>query len=178
MNKQRIASLLAQGIKPTDVASIVGCTPSYLTQLAKDPEFQHILSETQTNTSVQVAEEEHLNDKYVVAEHRALDAVVSNLSLMEPREQIKALEVISKRQTERQKTSALAKAASENNNQPRIVVQLNMPSHAIPEMTLSANNEVVSIGNRALAPMDSRSVEAMFHRKQIEDSKPITIEDL
>jgi hypothetical protein len=42
--KERILKLLAQGIKASDITGIVGCTASYVSQLANDDAFKEQLA--------------------------------------------------------------------------------------------------------------------------------------
>ena len=167
--KARIAHFLAQGFKPAQIASIVGVSPAYISQLGKDPSFSHLFAEEQTKIleSTDLEEEERLNNKYLAAEHLLLDNLTGNAALMDPRDQIKALEVVASRQEKRQDRIARLRLPTQSsviNN----IVQIGIPGHALPEYHVNTDGEIVSIGNRLMAPMSSDGVKNLF--TQMKDS--------
>ena len=81
--QDRIAGLLVQGMKPAMVATIVGCDPSYISQLLKDGAFlyhlQELNKELEDGEAIGEASAEDrkqetlfLADKMLAAEHHAL----------------------------------------------------------------------------------------------------------
>lgn len=161
--KARIAHFLAQGFKPAQIASIVGVSPAYISQLGKDPSFSHLFAEEQTKVleSTDLEEEERLNNKYLAAEHTLLDSISSSAALMDPRDQIRALEVVASRQEKRQDRIARLRLPTQSpvvNN----IVQIGIPVHALPEYHVNTEGEIVSIGNRLMAPMSSDGVKNLF----------------
>lgn len=162
----RIIKLLAQGLKPLQVASIVGCTPAYLSQLHKDQGFKERLEGELALAALSdtVKEDEYLQNKYLAAEHALLDSLTANATLMEPRDQIRALEVVSTRAL-KVRTPATPQSITQNNQ-----VNLYLPAHSLslPEVTLNSEREIVAIDNKPMAPLSSEAVKGLF--KELKES--------
>jgi hypothetical protein len=160
MNITRIATLLASGLKPANVASIVGCSPARISQLAKESEeFRNLLALKEAEAQKDDIEETALSTKYHAAEHALLDQVLSMAPVSELRDVVGALRVVAERQ-EKVKTRLNPIVQS----QPIInqIVQINIPSHALPEVVLTKDYEVVSVDNLNLAPLTSQGVTNLF----------------
>lgn len=160
--KTRIAQFLAQGFKPAQVASIVGVTPAYISQLAKEPGFaeSYQLACSAVVSSTDFAEEDRLNNKYLAAEHLLLDSLTGNAAMMDPRDQIKALEVVATRQEKRQ--DRLARLRMPERTATQNVINISLPQHALPELQINSDGEIVAIGQRLMAPMSSNGVKNLF----------------
>jgi transcriptional regulator with XRE-family HTH domain len=184
-NKARIASYLAQGLKPSQVCSIVGVTAAYISQLLKeasanaDCEFARLLKEYSTKEEEAFSEDKALTNKYMSIEHKVLDAIESQMSFAELPALTRTLEVIANRQEKR--LQRLTAPRDPNGTVIHNVIQLTIPAHAIPEHVISSNKEVVAIGNQQLAPLSADGVKSLF--SQIQASKqavlaaPVTIEN-
>jgi len=171
MNIERITTLLASGLKPTHVASIVGCTPSYISQLAKDSEeFRNMLELKNAEVEEKDVEEIALTAKYHAAEHALIDQVMTLLHGAELRDVTNTLKVISERQDKvKARVNPVISTGSVINN----IVQINIPQHALPELTLTKNHEVISVNDINLAPLTSEGVSNLFNdmRKNKEKEK-------
>lgn len=160
MNKDRIASLLAQGLKPSHVATIVGITPARISQLAKDdPEFQNLLALRTSEAESTDIEEKALGAKYHAAEHQLLDQVLAMAPVSELRDVTAALRVVAERQ-EKMKTRQNPIQSQQAVIQQ--VIQISIPLHALPEVALSKEREILSVDNRNLAPLSSTAVTNLF----------------
>ena len=160
MNLERITTLLASGLKPSQVASIVGISPARISQLAKEnEEFQTLLSAQEAEIAEKDIEEINLTSKYHAAEHALLDQVLSMAPVAELRDVTAALRVVA----ERQDKAHLRKNPIQQ-SQPVLqqVIQLNIPTHALPEVYLSRQKEIISIDDRSLAPLNSEGVTKLF----------------
>lgn len=160
--RTRLIKLLSQGILPVQAAKIIGCTPAYISQLSKDPEFKASLEVelARLDQEDEAPEQEILSNKYLAAEHALLDSVIGSAALMDPRDQIRALEVISNRAIQHKKISNPVPnqtSLTQNN-----VVVLQLPSHSVPEIKVNDNNEIIAIDNRPMAPMTSTGVRNLF----------------
>lgn len=165
MTKQeKIAKLLAQGLKPAQVASIVGCTPAYLSQLSKEEAFKQLLAQeiASANTVSDLAEEELLNTKYLAAEHALLNQITESVALMEPRDQIRALDVISARQGRQADRLARLRLPQQQALTMNNYVQLTLPVHSVPEYKINAEGEIISIDNQPMAALSSQAVKQLF----------------
>lgn len=185
--QDRIAGLLVQGMKPAMVASIVGCDPSYISQLLKDEAFlyhlQELNKELENGDAVEDASPEDrkqetlfLADKMLAAEHHALDKILKEMPYLSGRDAIVALDVIGKR-----KDATLAQAFGPKGILPSatpalghttVQVTLTVPNICIPELTLSSNNEIISIGERSVAAMPTATLKQMLAKA---DEPPLEV---
>ena len=76
MNIERITTLLASGLKPSNVASIVGCSPARISQLSADPHFQNLLAAKVAEAEESDVEEKTITAKYIAAEHILLNQII------------------------------------------------------------------------------------------------------
>jgi hypothetical protein len=177
MNKLRVAKLLASGIAPAQVASIVGCAPGRISQLLKLPEFELIYKE-QLSLVEASPEESLLDTKYNAAEQALVTQVMEMAPVSELRDVTAALRVIAER-NDRKKQRELPVPNGMVNNVIQTVVQISLPSHAIPTRTIemTAQNEVISVGEQNLAPLPSDQVISLFSnmKKEGEHHEPKAI---
>lgn len=184
--QERIIGFLAQGLKPAQVASIVGCTPAYISQLLGEEGPEGFKEELQGKVKELVAsgdiEETTVSSKYLSMEHRLLQTIQDRLGEAEFPALVNALKVVGERQEKR----ALRKAGllhPQGSHITQNIVQISVPAHTLPEFKLNNNLEVTSIGNRVMAPMSSQAVRALFaakkpavdnaqHQNVIEHEKP------
>lgn len=160
MQNPRILDLLAQGVKPMQVLTIIGCTPQYLKSLLEDEEFKTDLEKKQTEYFKEADEDVVLSTRYLSLEHKILNTIEQQIGSAELRDNIKALEVVAKRQE-----SAKNRSGGVGEGNSRVVINtinLNLPAHAIPEYTLNSNKEVIAIGKTAMAPMTGNAVKNLF----------------
>ena len=160
MNIDRMTTLLASGLKPTQVATIVGCSPALLSQLARDnQEFKNLLAEKEAIAQEQDIEEVAITAKYHAAEHLLLNQVMAMAPVSELRDVVGALRVVAERQDKaKTRLNPIQGAQAITNN----IVQINLPAHALPELTLTKDNEVISVNNMNLAPLTSEGVTNLF----------------
>ena len=167
--RERILHYLASGIKPAQIATIVGCSPAYISQLLKTEEFQKELEDMLLQKPAD-AEETDLDNKYVSLEHQILKQIDLALVDAELPALTRALEVVAKRQDMRfsRKHPIQTTAFGGLNVQ---VVTLNLPAHAIPSpiIELNSKGEILAINNQNLAPMSSEGVKNLF--SQIVEAK-------
>lgn len=178
MTKQdKILNFLSQGFKPAQIASIVGVTPAYISQLVKEPSFQEQyksrLATIEAETDME--EEERLTNKYKAGEHVLLDSIIGQAPMMEHRDQIRALEVIAARQEKRAARLLAIKQGPQQAHQT--YVQINLPAHALPEVRMNEDNEITQIGTRLMAPMSSEGVKNLFTQMSV-DARINTIPEL
>lgn len=166
--QERIIGFLAQGLKPVQIATIVGCTPSYISQLLGDegPEgFKEAVKEkVQEFTANGTVEEDMVSAKYLSMEHKLIKTIEDRLCEAEFPHLVNALKVIGDRQEKR----AMRKAGLLN-PQPaaqQTIVQIMVPAHALPELQLNSKLEVVAIDNRIMAPMSSQAVKNLFQQRK------------
>ena len=160
MNHDRVINLLATGLKPAQVATIIGVTPARISQLAQEESFQLALAAKTEELSKTDIEEVSLNAKYHAAEVALVTQVLQMAPMSELRDVVGALKVVGERQDKRKLvTNPVPVGERVILNQ---VIQLTLPNHATPELILSGNREVIAIGDRQLTPMSSEGVTNLF----------------
>lgn len=161
MNPNRVADLLASGLKPSQVATIIGVTPARISQLLLEPDFKLLLTSKTIEMEKKDVEEVSLSAKYSAAEHALVNQVMEMAPTSELRDVTAALRVVGERQ-ERMKTRITPiKSGDIINN---TIIALSLPSHALlmPAMEITKQGEVISIGDRTLAPLSSTAVTGLF----------------
>jgi len=171
MNEERVINLLASGLNANQVSTIVGCTPARISQLLKDESFALKLRAKEIETNAGDIEEISLTAKYHAAESALIKQVMEMAPLAELRDVTAALRVVGERRIQKE----IAKNPSPLGGTPvyNTVIQLSLPNHALPEIAITKQREIISIGERNLAPMTSTGVTNLF--KQIEDNKTNSI---
>lgn len=169
-SKDKIALLLAQGLSGSNVASMVGCTPAYISQLLKDESFKEKVYALRETEVPKKTDDELLATKYESMEHRLLGAMEASLENADLRDITNALKVVAERQNAREKRRIPANTA--NNTTNIQVVQIALPHQVIPTLTLNSKNEVVAIDNKPMAPMTSHSVAKLFQDIQAKKEIP------
>ena len=169
MNIERVTTLLASGLKPSHVASIVGVSPARISQLmSSDKEFQDLLLKKNAEAEKEDIEEKALGSKYHAAEHLLLDQVLQMAPVSELRDVTAALRVVAERQ---EKFKTRMNPIVQSSSVLQTIVQISLPSHSLPapEITLTREREVMSIDARNLAPLSSTGVTNLFSKMRAEE---------
>lgn len=161
--RNRILNYLASGIKAAQVATIVGVSPGYISQLLKEESFKEEL-EALVLTKPADAEETDLDNKYVSLEHSILRGIEEAIPGAELPALARILDSVTKRQDMRfqRKFPSNPLGGAGVNVQ---VVQISLPAHSIPRepvVELNSQGEILAIDNKSLAPMTAESVKALF----------------
>jgi len=169
MNTQLALKYLALGLRPSQVASIVGVSPGRISQLLSLDSTKQFLAEAAI-LERESCEAEILEGKETAAKHLLLDAICSRQSEASFPELVKAYEVIS-----RVPASVNRILSPGQNVFSGTVVQISVPARAIPEIQITKDKEVIAIGDRALAPLPSGQVTNLFSRMRGEQNEQICI---
>lgn len=165
MNLDRIASLLASGIKPAQVATIIGVTPARISQLLSpetgSKELQNLIALKQASIEKEDIEESSISAKYTAAEHTLINQIIEMAPASELRDITAALRVVSERQEKMKARTLGTKAPASSVVQ---IVSVHLPSHALPtqDVTMTSQNEVIAIGEQTLAPLPATAVTNLF----------------
>lgn len=170
----RVARFLAQGLKPTQVASIVGITPARISQIVKEEGFNELLAAEAERYSIsddEVAARQLLANKYMAFEAKLLDTMDASVALMEPRDQIRALDVVIGRQAKMAAATAALRVPEHAANQT--IVNIMIPNHAVPEYQVNGNGEIIAIDNKPMAPLPAEGVKAMFAQMRAQKAQAL-----
>ncbi len=158
--QEAIAKYLAQGLKPSQVASLAGVTPAYISQLAKAEEFQQeIEARRAAQEGIPSEVEERIDNKYLALEDRLLDKISEAAEFAEGRDLSRFLEVVTNRHDKRIARQRPAQGQTIN------VVAISLPAHAAPEplnYQLNEQSQITAIGNRLMAPLSAEGVRSLF----------------
>lgn len=163
--RERIKKLLIGGLKASEIVSIVGCSPSYISQLLHEEDFRNEVEAGMIADQGEKKEEEHLDVRYQNTEHKLLTAMEASLVEASLSEISRALEVVGKRRDMRKQGLAPAPAGT---TFVQNVISLTLPAHAIqnhqPVVSLNNMQEIIAIDAKPLAPMSSIGVKNMFEQ--------------
>ena len=161
--RNRILSYLSSGIKPAQVATIVGCSPGYISVLLKEEAFITELND-RVLQKPEDAEEKDLDNKYISLEHNILKQVEDAIIGAELPALTRALEVVSKRQDLRMQRKMPVQHANALGTANFQFITVSLPNHALPPpvILLNEQKEILAINSKSLAPMSSDSVKGLF----------------
>lgn len=161
--RDRILSYLSSGIKPAQVATIVGCSPGYISQLLKEESFITELNDLVLQKP-EDAEEKDLDNKYISLEHNILKQVENAIIGAELPALTRALEVVAKRQDLRMQRKNPAQQSNPLGTSHFSFITVSLPNHALPPpvILLNEQKEILAINSKSLAPMSSDSVKGLF----------------
>ncbi len=153
--KTQIAEYLAQGYKASAVATMVGCSEAYISEIFKDDnEFRELLKSKMTEFTG-----ERINNKYNQLEEATLKSLnqVVGSEMLDVNDLTRVLESIAKI-----KNANKATVAPAHYTNPTVGITLVFPEHNIPKLVTDDNNRVVAIGDKTMLPMPARAVRAAF----------------
>jgi hypothetical protein len=155
----RIATLLASNLPANKVSAIVGLSPARISQIQTTEEYQNIFTEISAAAAEKNVEEEVISAKYLSAEHVLIDQVMQMAPSAELKDVTQALRVVAERQEKAatRKNPVHAGVVVHQN-----IVQLNLPTHALPEVVISNENEVIDVNGKNMAPLTAQGVESLF----------------
>lgn len=159
--RDRIINFLGKGYKPSHVASIVGCTPAYVTQICKEPEVKDKIEALKEESSGK-DEEASLTLKYAGVEHSILSAIENQLSYAELPALTRALEVIGNRQDKRHQRFNPTQPQQPGQGVHITMLNVTLPQHAAVGFQLSKEKEIIEMNGKELSPLSSDGVKSLF----------------
>lgn len=147
--KERIIALLGNNIAPAVVATAVGCSESYISQLLSDEtisaevsnlRFQHLQAASNRDGKADSIEDQLL-DKLEVALPM----------MMRPADILRAYSVVN----QAKRRGVAAPESAQINNQ---IVNLQLPKHAVVQFQLSGSKELIEVDGRELTTMTSANL--------------------
>ena len=165
MDQLAIIKYLAQGLPQEQVASIVGCTPGYISQLVSKADIQEQIEHHKKQYLVEKGQQEE-DKEYNNLEKQVRKHLLEQMPYADYKDLIKLVEVLNRRKEK--------PAAPQVNAMQVNVTVLNVPAAAVPEFAVNSNNEVIGVGETSLAPMSAKGVKDLFaeHKaKQEQEAK-------
>lgn len=160
--KDQIIHYLASGVKPAQVATIVGCTPGYISQLLGDTEFKEKLSAAIADQPANAVEAK-LDAKFESLEHSIVARMQDSLVDAELPALTKALHTVALVQDmkAKRKLPALAPTGGMTINYVTVALPAQF-AVASPVIEMNTQKEILSIDNQPLAPMSTEGVRGLF----------------
>lgn len=182
--KDRILKLLVSGYKQSDICGIVGCTPSYISQLMADEDFKAKVIAGMTEAAQENDEEVHLENRYQKLKHKILNNIEESLPNAELPQLVRALEVVDKVEDNTKRRKMPVPSAGNVINGTVHITNIALPAHALaapaPIVTLNEKSEIIAIDNKPLAPMSSTGVKNIFsqiQQKRVQDKVGKLLDD-
>lgn len=180
--QQKICLYDSKGLKPSQIASIVNVSESYISQLRKEQEYAEALAElarqaqpaSQEAEAAREAEEDsQLTLKYTATENKVLSIIEQQLPFAEFPMLVNALKVLGDRQEKRAARKShgaalaqLGRAAPGTVN----VIALQLPGHVMQqsaaEYEVNTQGQITAINGQVLSPMGSQGVKQLFATAQ------------
>lgn len=169
MNTQMALKYLALGLRPSQVASIVGVSPSRISQLLSCETTKAFLAKAAA-AQQQDQEVEVLENKEMAAKHMLLGAILERTGEASFMELARAYEIISRAPINRNPILSPGQ-----NIFSGTIVQISVPARSLPEIQITKDKEVIAIGERALAPLPAAQVTNLFSRMRGEQNEQICL---
>ena len=151
MDKRQIASLIAQGVGTSEIATVAGCEDSYISQLRNDPEILALMSEEQSTKKLKDVQ---FDEKLEAAEDRALDVITRNIPFANPQVALATFKVLNG--ATRRKHAAIV------DTPVSVTVNLTLPAALIPHYVLNNQREIVEVDGKTMASATPQTIEAVL----------------
>lgn len=157
---ERALSLLGSGVQAEKVASALGVTPSYVSQLLSDEDFATQVTQLRyENLSKHTQRDATYDDLEEQLQAKLMKSVPL---LIRPAEILAAIKIVNG--AKRRGVDSSTESIVQNN-----IVQLNMPVQIIQKFTTNIKNQVIQAGDQSLLTMQSSDL-----RKKVEEAPAIS----
>ncbi len=146
---ERALKLLGNGVSQEAVASALGVSPSYITQLLSIEEFADRVSELRYE---HLQKHNERDDSYDAIEDELIEKMRQSIPLMiRPMEILKGISVINA-------AKRRGSSTPESITNKSVQVSLVMPVQLIQKYTQNINNQVIAVSGQELVTIDSKSL--------------------
>lgn len=146
-NRDRILNMLGGGLDPSVVASAVGVTPAYISQLLAEPEFALAVAEKRT---IELTQAKSIDDKWDKYEDMLLEKLEDLIPYFStPKHIIDALKLVN---GAKRKTALNTNPVGQTGNN---YVTINMPVVLVKAYKITQAGGMVEVEGRSLKPMSS-----------------------
>lgn len=160
-----ILDLLSRGAGAADVARVVGCTASYVSQLQDQEDFARELAEKR---AAHIAERngrskkvQEIHDKYLGIEEILLDklSLQAKAGLLKPIEQMKLLQVVAGK---KEPASILNDAPGAGTGNVLNVTNISLPAMIAAKFVMNERNQIIGTENGvSFAPMSGNALKEL-----------------
>lgn len=146
-NRDKIKDMLGGGLQAHQVASAVGVTPAYISQLLAEPEFALAVAELRTKELTQSKE---IDDTYDSLERQALEKLQDLLPcFMNPKHIIDTLRFLNSAKRKTALTTGSQQIGNVN------IVKIDMPMILVDSYKINMAGGMVEVAGRSLRPLPS-----------------------
>lgn len=157
--KDKIAAYDAQGFKAVRIASILGVSASYISQVQAEQDYPTLLKEWKERIKI-AKEEEEREKSYIRLEDKVIAQVEESLPFAEFRDLTQMMQLLLNKKQKLSPTPGSIIHNTQNN-----VTFLSLPTSVLPaEIVLNAQKEILAVGDKTLAPMPSSGVRSLFDK--------------
>ncbi|WCD44258.1 putative small terminase [Polaromonas phage Tiera] len=161
--REQIMQYLAAGIPGARTATILGVSPSYISQCLADEDFMEELTKMKQEETAN-AVVSTLDTRYSALENDLVRSLLDDVPSMEVKEKIVLLREVAAVQEKRYlRKNPLIQPPSAPGTVT--IVNLMLPNHQIPappKVILNSESEIVAIEGQSMAPLSSDGVKNMF----------------
>lgn len=162
INKAQVKELLGTGLSVSVVASAVGCTDSYITQLLSDEEFAAEVAQLKV-VNLQAASKRDssinsLEDKILLK----LGRVIDENAIYKPRDLLSAFAIINRA------SRRGSQSPHETGIPTTTIINLNLPSAIAKRFTINSQGEVLQVDDQTLVTMPTGQLLRNLAEQQAE----------
>jgi transcriptional regulator with XRE-family HTH domain len=155
--QERVKDLLAAGVSQTQVASAVGVSESYISQLMENEEFRDEVIRARGEAALEdVKADEETDDIEGIARRKIKQLLPFENNVMKV---LKVYQVMNgaKRKTE---------PAQQLQNTAGVIVNITLPQRAIVDFKLTSDRQVVEVAGRSMATLPSNVLHQKLRQEQ------------
>jgi len=171
MDERRAVEFLKKGLNPGQVAAIVGVSPGRISQLLSKEEVKLELEAARLEAQGQNKEEEILEAKTLATKNVILDQMMKRTDEATYMDLARAYEIIARAESLKRNPIPLGGGPIFNNANVLVTMPNRVVEHTIQ---ITKDNEVIAIGERALAPMPAARVTKLFEEMKNDHANLLT----
>ena len=152
VNIEQVKELLGNGLAVETVASAVGCSPSYVTQLMSDDVFSGEVAALRVNNLSANTTRDRSIDKIEDEIIKRLGDAVANHMIYKPQELLRTFQVLNSAKRRG------ANAGDGANIQKTEIITLILPARPAEQFTITPQGTVVDVGGQSLVSMSANEL--------------------
>ena len=168
VDKDRVISLLAAGVSPVQVASSVGCSPSYITQLMSEDDY--VKDQVAKKKIAKISEHIQLDEIYDRLEAKLAKKLET--ALVFEQDPVKIAKMLQMVNGLKRKNSGVTDVGT-----AKPVSTVTLPAVLVQQFILNGNNQAVQIGDQTLLTLPSHNLDNLAAKRipVLQDQRTIDI---